>query len=320
MNEFDEAIFDDEEFDEVYEEEPQQDEYHREEETPVSQDDLTTEVLKMQGISDPNKIKFEDNNGTIIERSWDSLSREEQLNILSPQIPEDIDLSDDEVTLINNIRQSGQSVNAYLQSLMPAPAEPEYKIDQLSDEDVYALDLMEKIGAENITDEELNAAVEEAKKNETLFKKTVDGLRKEYIKLQQDEEERQYNEMVAQQQQQYNAFANSIINEIRNFDTFIGQDLELSQEDSEELADFILTLDEQGVSKLGRSLQNGRLLTEAAFWLLHKDDIIQELNETIQNSYKRGYEAAKSEGKKVVVRTNNKTKKDVMFDGSDDWD
>jgi benzoyl-CoA reductase/2-hydroxyglutaryl-CoA dehydratase subunit BcrC/BadD/HgdB len=53
---------------------------------------------------------------------------------------------------------------------------------------VYALDLLEKIGAENITDEELTEAVNKAKENEALFAKTVEGLRKEYIRLQQDEE------------------------------------------------------------------------------------------------------------------------------------
>ena len=48
-------------------------------------DDLTKDVLSLQGITDLNKIKFEDETGAIIERSWDSLSREEQLNILTNQ-------------------------------------------------------------------------------------------------------------------------------------------------------------------------------------------------------------------------------------------
>lgn len=327
MAEFDEVIFDDEEFDEINNpqvEDEESYELHQEEEKNEKIDDLTAEVLKLQGITNLDKIKFEDENGTIIERSWDSLSREEQLNILSPQLPEEVDLTSDEITLINAIRESGMGINEYLQSLMPTLPEPEYKIDQLSDDDVYALDLMEKIGADNITEEELTNAIAEAKKNETLFKKTVEGLRKEYIKLQQDEEERQQNELIAQRQQEYNIFANSIVNEIRNFDTFIGQDLELSQEDSEELADFILNLDENGMSKLGKSLQNSKLLTEAAFWLLHKDNIIQELNETIQNSYKRGYEAAKLENNtkknNIVFRQNNTKKQDTVFDDLDgEW-
>jgi hypothetical protein len=34
-------------------------------------------VLRIKGISDPSKIKFEDETGAVIERSWDTLTREE---------------------------------------------------------------------------------------------------------------------------------------------------------------------------------------------------------------------------------------------------
>jgi len=47
-----------------------------------NKDDFTTEVLKIRGINDPSKIKFEDVTGAVVERSWDDLSREEQLNII----------------------------------------------------------------------------------------------------------------------------------------------------------------------------------------------------------------------------------------------
>jgi len=165
------------------------------------------------------------------------------------------------------------SVNDYLQSIMPEKEAPvqSYKIDQLSDEDVYALDLLEKVGADNITDEELEQAINNAKQNEALFKKTVEGLRKEYIRLQQDEEAQQANELAAKQEAAYRNFATSISNEIRGLNSFAGQDLELSNEDSEELAAFMLDLDENGTSAFGRALQDPSLFTKAAFWLLNED-------------------------------------------------
>lgn len=290
MNEFDELIFEDdgEVFDAPQEERIEE----KKEEQPA--DTLTSDILRMRGINNPDKIKFEEDNGTIIERSWDSLSRDEQLNILTDQVPEDTDLDDAEVELINAIRQSGMSIDEYLKSLIPQQPQ-QYKIDQLSDEDVYALDLLEKVGEDNITEEEIQEAINVAKQNDQLFKKTVEGLRKEYVKLQQDEEARQYNEYMMQQQAQYNQFANGVLNEIRNLDTFAGQDLELSNEDAEELADFMLTLDENGTTAFGRALSDHKLYTEAAFWILNKDAIINELNEAIQNSYKKGYNAAKLE-------------------------
>jgi hypothetical protein len=147
-------------------------------------------VLRLKGIQNPEKIKFEDESGAIIERSWNTLSKEEQINILAGQNEEKTDLSDDEINLLNSIRTSGMSVDDYLQNLIPETPQNRqtYKIDELSDEDVYALDLLEKVGSENISDEEIEQAIESAKQNPTLFKKTVEGLRNEYIRLQQDEE------------------------------------------------------------------------------------------------------------------------------------
>ena len=80
-------------------------------------DDFTTEVLKIRGINDPSKIKFEDVTGAVVERSWDELSKEEQLNIIvGDQNAEENEISDDEVALINAIRKSGGSVEDYLKS------------------------------------------------------------------------------------------------------------------------------------------------------------------------------------------------------------
>lgn len=310
MEDYDDVIFDDE-FDEipesVQEEEPKQ----------QQEDDLTQEVLRMNGISDLNKIKFEDESGAIVERSWDSLTREEQLGILTGQTAEEDELSQEEIDLLNNLRQSGLSVEDWLQSLMPTQ-QPSYKIDDLSDEDVYALDLLEKVGEENITDEELAEAIENAKKNEALFKKTVEGLRKEYIKLQQDEEARAEQEYAAQQQEMYNNWSASIIDQIQGLNSFAGQDLELSDEEKQNLANYTLQIDNNGTSAFGRDLQNPQLFAEAAFWLLNKEAIAEELTKQIQDSYKRGFEAGKRGNSQVVFTKPKSTNTDDFVD-DEDW-
>lgn len=328
---FDDLIFDDE--DEFLETEDSQitTEPPIEEpaEQPVEDEDLTSEVLRLKGIADPDKIKFEDETGAIIERSWDTLSREEQLNILTSQEEQqELDLADDEIELLNAIRNSGMSVNDYLNAMQvpqEAPA-PSYKIDELSDEDVYALDLLEKVGADNITDEELEQAINNAKQNEALFKKTVEGLRKEYIRLQQDEEAQLANEQAAKQEAAYRQFATSITNEIRGLNSFAGQELELSDEDSEELAAFMLELDETGTSAFGRALQDPNLFTKAAFWLLNEEQIIEELTKQMQINYTRGYEQAKADLQgnkpKLVIGQKPKAKpqvEDNFFVDDDEW-
>ena len=94
---------------------------------------------------------------------------------------------------------------------------------------------------------------------------------------------------------------------------FMGQELELSQDEKEELSEFMLDLDEDGVSAFGRAMQDPEIFTQAAFWLLNQDKISEELTKQMQETYKRGYEQAKKDlGKanptsKFVFKPQNKT-------------
>jgi hypothetical protein len=58
---------------------------------------------------------------------------------------------------------------------------------------------------------------------------------------------------------------------------FMGQELELSQDEKEELSQFMLDLDENGVSAFGRAMQDPEIFTQAAFWLLNQEKISEEL-------------------------------------------
>ena len=70
---------------------------------PEGDFDLTKELLTLQGISDMNKIKFEDESGAVVEKSWDALSNNEKLMILSHQEDPDTSLDASEIELINQI-------------------------------------------------------------------------------------------------------------------------------------------------------------------------------------------------------------------------
>lgn len=334
MKEFDDAIFEEDEFGDLsskpLNEEDQED--NKPEDSPNKQDgDLTTEILRLKGISDTEKIKFEDETGAIVERDWNSLSREEQLNILLDAKEDNNTFNEDELQLINAIRESGMSVEDYLNSIQPEvePNIEQFNVDSFTDEEMYAMDLLEKIGPENISDEEITQAIEVAKQNETLFKKTVEGLRKEYVRMQQNKQEQYAQEQAAKQEEAYNKFAASIQNQIKGLDSFAGRALELSKEDIEELSDFILNLDESGMSAFGRAMNDPALFTKAAFWILNEDKIKDELSKQIQYSYKRGYEAAKkdmnpqSTGTSKLVINNTPTNKKQVEDDElflDDWE
>lgn len=336
---FDDTMFEVDEFDETPTQEkqeldPKPEKEGNQETTPPSEgdqeDDLTTEVLKLRGISNPNKIKFEDESGAITERSWDSLTKEEQINILADQREHqetNNDLAEDEIDLINAIRNSGMSVQDYMQTITPQINQPQdtNQFDAMSDEDLYAFDILNKVGNDNITDEELDAALEAAKANETLFKKTVDGLRQQYNRLQEEQKQNIANQQQAAAQQRYQAFANVINNQIDNFNSFAGQSIQLSNQDKDNLSEFMLALDEDGSSALGKALQDPRLLTKAAFWLLNEQELIAELQKQQQDAYTRGYNAGKGDilnKSKFVFKPAKQTtsKKDESIWDSDDWD
>lgn len=338
---FDDSMFDVDEFDETPTQEKQEPDPKPEKtgnqetnSTPPSEgdqeDDLTTEVLKLRGISNPDKIKFEDESGAVTERSWDSLTKEEQINILADQREHqetNNDLAEDEADLINAIRNSGMSVQEYMQTITPQINQPQdtNQFDAMSDEDLYAFDILNKVGNDNITDEELDAALEAAKANETLFKKTVDGLRQQYNRLQEEQKQNIANQQQAAAQQRYQAFANVVNNQIDDFNSFAGQPIQLSNQDKDNLSEFMLALDEDGSSALGKALQDPRLLTKAAFWLLNEQDLIAELQKQQQDAYTRGYNAGKGDilnkSKFVFKPTKQATsKKDESIWDSDDWD
>lgn len=336
---FDDTMFEVDEFDETptqekQEPDPKPEKEGNQETTPPSEedqeDDLTTEVLKLRGISNPDKIKFQDESGAITERSWDSLTKEEQINILADQREDqgtNNDLAEDELELINSIRNSGMSVQDYIQTITPQINQPQdtNQFDTMSDEDLYAFDILNKVGNDNITDEELDAALEAAKANETLFKKTVEGLRQQYNRLQEEQKQNIANQQQAAAQQRYQAFANVVNNQIDNFNSFAGQPIQLSNQDKDNLSEFMLALDEDGSSALGKALQDPKLLTKAAFWLLNEQELIAELQKQQQDAYTRGYNAGKGDilnKSKFVFKPAKQTtsKKDESIWDSDDWD
>ena len=336
---FDDTMFEVDEFDETptqekQEPDPKPEKEGNQETTPSSEgdqeDDLTTEVLKLRGISNPDKIKFEDESGAITERSWDSLTKEEQINILADSREHqetNNDLAEDEIDLINAIRNSGMSVQDYMQTITPQINQPQdtNQFDAMSDEDLYAFDILNKVGNDNITDEELDAALEAAKANETLFKKTVDGLRQQYNRLQEEQKQNIANQQQAAAQQRYQAFANVVNNQIDNFNSFAGQPIQLSNQDKDNLSEFMLALDEDGSSALDKALQDPKLLTKAAFWLLNEQELIAELQKQQQDAYTRGYNAGKGDilnKSKFVFKPTKQTtsKKDESIWDSDDWD
>lgn len=169
----------------------------------VKEDDFLTSLLKSRGIEDKSKIKFETEEGDVEEVDWDSLSNEDKLNILSSSesSPEN-GLDESEIQLINAIRNSGMSPSEYLQFIgngeveryIQNSQEPQYEIDAYSDDELFLMDFMSRMG--EVTEDEATEALERAKANEGLFKKQIEAIRNEY---KQAEQENQMQEQLEQE-------------------------------------------------------------------------------------------------------------------------
>ena len=272
-------------------------------EEPETDFDLAKELLTLQGISDMNKIKFEDESGAVVEKSWDSLSNNEKLMILSHQEDPDTSLDAAEIELINQIRESGMTPDQYIQSLQTVePPVVTYEVDNMSDDELFCIDLLDKIGSDNITDEELQQALDSAKANPNLFNKQVASLRVYYKDL---EDQRLRNEEIAKQEaaeQEFNIFSNNIIDSIRNFNALEDTPVELSLEEMDDLANYILTRDASGYSEFGRLLNDPVQFTKAAFWMLKGPEILNEMQNQIKEAYLRGYNETHKTTKKVFTK------------------
>jgi hypothetical protein len=102
----------------VYDYTHDENENEDEDEQGSSDESALSRYLKTMGISDPEKIKFENEKGDIEEINWDSLSEDEKFNILSTeQDNSELDLDDAEIDLINRIRLSNMSVDDFVRSI-----------------------------------------------------------------------------------------------------------------------------------------------------------------------------------------------------------
>ena len=279
------------------------------------QEDIIATLLKRQGIVDPEKIKFEGEDGTMEERSWDDLSYEEQLNILtgdqeppSSSEPED-DLDDNEIDLINLVRQAKVTPEEYLQQIKQQAVqeylaqnggvEQTYAVDDYTDDELFIYDM--QVRMPELTEEELTQALESAKANEVVFNKQINGLRAEYKKL--EESKIQQDQLIAQQQQQeeFNQYANAVWEGINNQEDIAGT-FELEDEDKQMLAQFILGQDQAGVSLLGKALNDPQTLIEMSWFALKGKEAIDSINEyykeQITKAREAGYNKGLEDGKK----------------------
>ena len=290
-------------------------------------EDILEEYLKSRGISNLNSIKFEDENGEIVEKDWYSLSKEEQLNILGENYDnsEDTDLDSSEIDFINRLRLLKATPEQYIESIkQQAVAEyanslkqeevPIYSIDDLSDEALYLYDLENRVGEGELSDEQLQNILEQAKSNPEIFEKQMKGIRSEYKRM--EDEQRKQSELLEQQkaEQEYINFSNIIQNEIQQLKEIGELDIDMSADEMNTLNSFVLERDASGMSFFGKALNEPKTLVKLAWYALYGEKMIKdlsdyykkEINSVSKTNYQKGLLAGQSGEKPTVVINKNK--------------
>lgn len=294
------------------------------------EDDLITAYLKSKGVNG-SMIKIESEDGVVEEKDFNSLSRQEQLDILNSFTNESEDspeLDDSEIDLLNTIRENDLSVEDYLDWIKRQAIEDyirqvneEYnRIDTLTDDEVFLLDI--KSMAPDITDEEALEALEH-EKTSSLWDKKIAGLRQRYKDLEAADMEA--NQLAAREEAEQQALEsqNNIKEAINSFDS-IGE-FDLEDDDKEEIAEFIFGVDATGTRYLARALNDPAILAKMAWFALKGEEALDSLSSYYKNqieqyskdNYKKGFEDGKngkqskqvSTPKSTVVKNNNKSNK-----------
>ena len=311
---------------------PQYQEQQTSKEQNNSEDDFLSDFLRTRGIDDISKIKFEDESGNIEEKDWNSLTKEEKFNILNTPLEiqdnNQVDLSDEEIYLLNTIRQSNLTPSQYIEQFQ-VNEEPQYKIDDLSDDEIYLLDLESRVG--ELTDEAAAQALASAKQDEELYKKQVEGIRKEYKDREDFQLQQQEAEIESERQEAYNQFQDTVIQSIDDFNSVGNLDLNFSDADKEELASFMLSRDEAGNNYLWQALQDPQTLVKAAWFILNGDEAFNNISDYFvnqiklvsENQYRKGFEEGRSgnnPSRPQVVISNNKQNKHRQYNSINDLD
>ena len=303
-------------------------------------DDFVSDFLKTRGIDDLSRIKFEDDNEQIVERNWNDLSKEEKINILNTPLEiqkneDNTDLTEEEINLLSQIRQSNMTPTEYLQQLSAGEVvqEPKYSIDELSDDEVYLLDLESRVGelsddevylldlesrVGELTEEQAAQALNIAKQqSEELYQKQIEGIRKEYKEREDLKNQQTQAQLEQEQREAFEEYQAQVVDAINNFTSIGNLDLNFEDTDKETLAEFMLSQDESGKNYLYEALQDPETLTRAAWFILNGEEAFNSITDYFtnqiklisENQYKKGLE----DGKKGTAQSNKPT---VIIDNS----
>lgn len=314
-----------------------------EEQYTSTEDDYSVieRFLQERGV-DPRSIKFETEEGEETS-DFNDLSSDDQYQILNSLSEDESDLDDSEIGLLNFMRTNNWSVQDYnnyigqqaVQRYQESQAQPEetYQIDDLSDEELFLVDLKSKIP--DLTEDEAMDELDRSQQNIDLFNKKVQSLRKDYKEKEDLYKQQQIEEQQNKQKAAYEQYSKTIADAINRATVMdLGDlDLELQNQDKQEIYNYLVGYDQSGNRLINNTLADPDQLVRMAWLNIKGPEVFKELtsyykkkiSDTAKTNYQRGYEDAKggrsyNQAKSVVKkRRQQKQSGELSINDIDDF-
>ena len=202
--------------------------------------------------------------------------------------------------------------NGEVQRYIQNNYQPQFEIDQYSDDELFLMDFMSRMG--EVTEDEAVEALQRAKANENLYQKQVDSIRNEYKQAEQENLMQEQLEQEQYAQEQYEQFSNQIVDEINNLTEIQGFDLNMDSDDMQTLYDFITGQDAAGNNYLAKALSDPQILVKTAWLALNGDQMINDISNYFQKEIasvrKESYKKGVTDTQKKMNKSNNVVFKD----------
>lgn len=272
-------------------------------------EDLITSLLKSRGISNPEAIKFVNDDGTEEVDSFYNLSLEEKLYILNysgeNEQPQTQSMPLQEDQLLKQLEENGLTVDDYVnlrlqEELAKYSVESQsYQVDALPDDELYIHNLKQIYP--DLTDEDVSNSLQIEKDNPDLFAKKMSSLRQAYRAEEENEIDRirkQEEEAILVEQQK---FENEIMDASRDFKEISVIDLE--KEDVDTALNVLFKQDASGMTPFVKAINDPKQLLKIAWFIDRGEEainmIVNDFKKIIAESRKEEPQAQQEPTKKA---------------------
>ncbi len=266
--------------------------------------DLISSLLSSKGIEDLSRIQFENDKGEIEYHNFYDLDPQEQLAILQSNDADiDFGLSDDEVETINLLRSNSTTLKDVIdyykreaiEEYLRDSVSESFSVDQMSNEELFVLNL--KTMYDDFTDEELDIELTKELAQPELFEKKMNKLRQQYIESEAQKIEYDNEVVVAAQAKEFDQLVDNLVASASKVEDLGG--LDLTDDDKNDVLDYILNKDVNGVSNFVKNLENHDSLFKMAWFAVKGEEAFSILHDYYKNQIEQvrrtTYEKAKKE-------------------------